>query len=139
MTCQSRTSAARISSSKAATCSEGASGSSAPVQTSTLAVTLPETAGVLVARTPWKLTTALRSAPSRASSSTTEPPKQKPMAPSRSLQLICKDKGSVIRSRGDASDGDDHGCEGDFGKEVCCAAERRGTRTDRKSTRLNSS
>src|ERR1035441_3436318 len=49
---------------------------------------------------------------------------------SRPLQLICKDKGSVIRSRGDASDGDDHGCEGDFGKEVCCAAERRGTRAE---------
>jgi hypothetical protein len=23
----------------------------------------------------------------------------------------------------------DSGCEGDFGKEVCCEAERRGTRT----------
>src|ERR1035437_9614603 len=52
-----------------------------------------------------------------------------PKRTSRPLQLICKDKGSVIRFRGDASDGDDHGCEGDFGKEGCCAAERRGTRT----------
>src|SRR5215467_11889419 len=26
-------------------------------------------------------------------------------------------------------EGGDHGCEGDFGKEVCCEAERRGTRT----------
>src|ERR1019366_7358414 len=50
---------------------------------------------------------------------------------SRPLQLICKDKGSVIRFRRDASDGDDHGCEGDFGKEICCAAERRGTRATR--------
>src|SRR5216684_3536914 len=44
MTCQSATAAARISSSKALTWSGGASGSSAPVQTSTLAFTLPETA-----------------------------------------------------------------------------------------------
>src|SRR5664280_1065981 len=52
---------------------------------------------------------------------------------SRPLQLICKDKGSVIRFRRDASDGDDHGCEGDFGKEICCAAERRGTRATRSA------
>src|ERR1035437_10292691 len=52
---------------------------------------------------------------------------------SRPLQLIRKDKGSVIRFRGDASDGDDHGCEGDFGKEICCAAERRGTRATRSA------
>src|SRR5262245_59597766 len=26
-------------------------------------------------------------------------------------------------------EGGNHGCEGDFGKEVCCEAERRGTRT----------
>jgi hypothetical protein len=26
-------------------------------------------------------------------------------------------------------DGGNHGFEGDFGKEICCAAERRGTRT----------
>lgn len=30
----------------------------------------------------------------------------------------------MIRFRREASDGEDHGCEGDFGKEVCCAAER---------------
>src|ERR1700738_3871426 len=65
MSCQSRTAAALISSWKALTWSGGASGCSAPVQTSTLAFTLPEAAGVLVARTPWKLTTALRSAPPR--------------------------------------------------------------------------
>ena len=34
----------------------------------------------------------------------------------------------MIRFRRNAGDGDDHGCEGDFGKEVCRAAERRGTR-----------
>jgi hypothetical protein len=30
----------------------------------------------------------------------------------------------MIRFRRDADDGDDHGYEGDFGKEVCRAAER---------------
>ena len=44
--------------------------------------------------------------------------------PSRSLQLICKDMDFMIRFRCEASDGGNHGCEGDFGKEVCCAAER---------------
>src|SRR5713101_7917900 len=34
----------------------------------------------------------------------------------------------MIRFGREASDGEDHGCQGDFGKEVCCAAERRGTR-----------
>ena len=52
------------------------------MQTSTLAFTCPGCAGILVASTPWKLTTAFRSAPSRASSSTTDPPKQNPIAAS---------------------------------------------------------
>src|ERR1700676_2090621 len=43
---------------------------------------------------------------------------------SRSLQSICKDMDFMIRFRREASDGGDHGCQGDFGKEVCCAAER---------------
>lgn len=43
---------------------------------------------------------------------------------SRSLQSICKEMDFMIRFRREASDGEDHGCEGDFGKEVCCAAER---------------
>ena len=30
----------------------------------------------------------------------------------------------MIRFRRTVGDGGDHGCEGDFGKEVCCAAER---------------
>jgi hypothetical protein len=34
----------------------------------------------------------------------------------------------VIRFRQQTSDGGDHGCEGDFGKEICCTAEWRGTR-----------
>ena len=54
------------------------------MQTSTLAFTCPGCAGIFVASTPWKLTTAFRSAPSRASSSTTEPPKQNPIAASLS-------------------------------------------------------
>src|SRR3979490_2942667 len=37
--------------------------------------------------------------------------------------------GFVIRFRRNAGDGGNHGCQGDFGKEVCCSAERRGTRT----------
>src|SRR6059058_3545969 len=82
MTCQSCTPPVRISFSKSATCSGGASGSSTPVQTSTLAFTCPGCAGILVASTPWKLTTAFRLAPSRASSSTTDPPKQNPIAAS---------------------------------------------------------
>jgi hypothetical protein len=45
----------------------------------------------------------------------------------------------VIRFRRDASDGDDHGCEGDFGKEICCAAERRGTRATRSLIRKGKS
>src|SRR5665811_332880 len=52
---------------------------------------------------------------------------------SRVLQLICKDKDFVIRFCRGASDGDDHGCQEDFGKEVCCAAERRGTRATRNA------
>jgi|SRR5215211_5000396 len=48
MTCQSCTFAARISFSKAETGSGGASGSSAPVQTSTLGFTLFTSAGILV-------------------------------------------------------------------------------------------
>src|SRR5260221_1938639 len=35
----------------------------------------------------------------------------------------------MIRFGRNAGDGGNHGCEGDFGKEICCAAERRGTRT----------
>ena len=38
----------------------------------------------------------------------------------------------MIRFRREAKDGDDHGDQGDFGKEVCCAVERRGTRTARR-------
>jgi hypothetical protein len=44
-------------------------------------------------------------------------------AASRSLQSICKDADFVIRFGRMACDGGNHGCEGDFGKEVCCAAE----------------
>jgi hypothetical protein len=43
---------------------------------------------------------------------------------SRPLQLICKDGDFVIRFGRNASDGDEHGCEGDFGKEICRAVER---------------
>jgi hypothetical protein len=35
----------------------------------------------------------------------------------------------VIRFVATTGDGGKYGCEGDFGKEICCAAERRGTRT----------
>ncbi len=45
--------------------------------------------------------------------------------PSRPLQLICKDMFFVIRFRRDASDGDNHGDQGEFGKEIYCALERR--------------
>ncbi|MCK1511226.1 hypothetical protein IVB22_01290 [Bradyrhizobium sp. 190] len=69
----------RISFSKSATYSGGARGSSTPVQTSTLAFTCPGCAGIFVASMPWKLTTAFNSAPSRASSSTTD---QNPIAAS---------------------------------------------------------
>src|SRR6185437_15286555 len=51
--------------------------------------------------------------------------------PSRSLQSICMDGDFVIRFRRDTSGGGDDGREGYFGKEVCCAAERRGTRATR--------
>src|SRR6185437_6150553 len=50
---------------------------------------------------------------------------------SRSLQSICMDGDFVIRFRRDTSGGGDDGREGYFGKEVCCAAERRGTRATR--------
>ena len=43
---------------------------------------------------------------------------------SRSLQSICKDDDFVIRFSRMACGGGNDGCEGDFGKEVCCAAER---------------
>jgi hypothetical protein len=43
---------------------------------------------------------------------------------SRSLQSICKDMNFVIRFGRIGCGGGNHGCEGDFGKEVCCAAER---------------
>src|SRR5271168_3364213 len=52
---------------------------------------------------------------------------------SRPLRSSCKDDDFVIRFRRDAGDGGNHGCEGDFGKEVCCAAERRGTRASRRA------
>jgi hypothetical protein len=43
---------------------------------------------------------------------------------SRSLQSICKDRNFVIRFGRIGCGGGNHGCEGHFGKEVCCAAER---------------
>jgi hypothetical protein len=43
---------------------------------------------------------------------------------SRSLQSICKDMNFVIRFGRIGYGGGNHGCEGHFGKEVCCAAER---------------
>jgi hypothetical protein len=43
---------------------------------------------------------------------------------SRSLQSICKDMNFVIRFGRIGCGGGNHGCEGHFGKEVCCAAER---------------
>src|ERR1700687_5045828 len=43
---------------------------------------------------------------------------------SRSLQSICKDINFVIRFGRIGCGGGNHGCEGHFGKEVCCAAER---------------
>src|SRR6202043_931497 len=46
---------------------------------------------------------------------------------SRSLQSICKDMNFVIRFGRIGCGGGNHGCEGHFGKEVCCAAERWGT------------
>ena len=41
---------------------------------------------------------------------------------SRSLQSICKDMNFVICFSRMACGGGNDGCEGDFGKEVCCAA-----------------
>src|SRR5262245_50950824 len=72
--------AAVISLLKASTCSLGIMGSSAPVRTSTRAFTFPFSAGVFVARTPWKVTAASRSAPARTMLRTTPPPKQYPIA-----------------------------------------------------------
>ena len=46
---------------------------------------------------------------------------------SRTLQSICKDMNFVIRFGRIGCGGGNHGCEGDFGKKVYCAAERRGT------------
>src|ERR1700738_4279521 len=46
--------------------------------------------------------------------------------PSRSLQSICKDINFVIRFCRIGCGGGNHGCEGHFGKEVCCAAGRGG-------------
>src|SRR5271166_2588261 len=46
----------------------------------------------------------------------------RPEEPSRPLQPICKDL--MIRFVDDATTEADHGCEGDFGKEVCGAVER---------------
>ena len=34
----------------------------------------------------------------------------------------------MIRFRRDRNDGGDHGCEGNYRKEICCAIERRRTR-----------
>src|SRR2546428_3332710 len=50
-------------------CSGGARGSSTPVQTSTLAFTSPGCAGILVASTPWKLTTKIDRKSTRLNSS----------------------------------------------------------------------
>ena len=44
-------------------------------------------------------------------------------SPSRSLQPIRKD--FVIRFAAPNGGGGNHGCEGEFGKEICCAVERR--------------
>jgi NitT/TauT family transport system ATP-binding protein len=43
---------------------------------------------------------------------------------SRSLQSICNDRNFVIRFGRIGCGGGNDGCEGHFGKEVCCAAER---------------
>ena len=58
-------------------------GSSAPMRASTLPVMLRASSGCTVERPEWKPTTALRSAPPRASSKESVPPKQKPMAARR--------------------------------------------------------
>jgi hypothetical protein len=42
---------------------------------------------------------------------------------SRSLQSICMDHDFVIRFGRIGCGGNYHGCEGYFGKEVCCAVE----------------
>src|SRR3984893_6829530 len=54
-----------------------------------------------------------------------------PGGPSRSLRSICKDMNFVIRFGRIGWGGGNHGCEGHFGKEVCCAAERGGTGANR--------
>ena len=59
-------------------------GSSAPMSASTLPVMLRASSGCTVESPEWKPTTALRSAPPRASSNESVPPKQKPMAARRS-------------------------------------------------------
>src|SRR5438445_3539583 len=41
---------------------------------------------------------------------------------------IASEKPSDSLSSPTTGEGGNHGCEGDFGKEVCCEAERRGTR-----------
>src|ERR1700687_4268069 len=55
---------------------------------------------------------------------TAEMPRNRMKAASRSLQSICKDMNFVIRFGRIGCGGGNHGCEGHFGKEVCCAAER---------------
>ncbi len=76
-----------ISRAKAVTSPGGTCGSDAPWQTRIFAVTAPGLAGRVVARLPWMLTTAARSAPAgrpaRARASAAMPPKQKPTAASR--------------------------------------------------------
>ena len=68
--------AAFISVSKAARCSGGMIGSSAPMQTSTLPLMLAASCGRAVARPEWKPTIAFTSAPLRPISSAVVPPKQ---------------------------------------------------------------
>ena len=80
VTTSNRAPAARISCLNASTCSGGTNGSASPARTSTRALTFPGCAGVFVASAPWNVTTAARSAPARAMSSTTAPPKQSPIA-----------------------------------------------------------
>src|ERR1700738_41350 len=53
-----------------------------------------------------------------------DPPRRSTDCASRSLQSICKDINFVIRFGRIGCGGGNHGCEGHFGKEVCCAGER---------------
>src|ERR1041384_5296108 len=69
-----------ISASSASRSAFGATGSFEPWMTNTAALMSPFLAGMVVCRSPCSETTALTSAPLRASSSTLPPPKQKPTA-----------------------------------------------------------